>query len=51
MQSQVPFGYIDEKNFFDHINIGVYVKERIIADKMTAPDQLHAVTESIEFGI
>jgi hypothetical protein len=42
---------MDENMFYDNSNIGVYVKQRIITDKMRALEQLQAVTESIDFGI
>ena len=35
-----------ENMFFDHIKIGAYVKERLIADKIASPDQMHLVIKS-----
>jgi hypothetical protein len=42
---------MDESICYDHSNIGVHVKQRIITDKMRALEQLQAVIESIDFGI
>lgn len=35
-----------ENIFFDHIKIGAYVKERLIADRIASPDQMHLVIKS-----
>ena len=31
------------KYFFDHINIDVYVKERLVAERIALPDQMQMV--------